>query len=222
MADKSSTDAILFPAPLPKGTTPGAHNLGWGRISFPFVFERAKDKVSKQDTKYEVCLLCPPGTDFAPLRAILLDAMERRFGKDQKKWPTGPNARRPEDVIRPCEERPKHFGDFPGWHFISARTDYAPLVRDQTKEPVYEQDGKRRFPRVTAEQADLVYAGRWARLAVNAYAFTTIKQGVSLGLEGVWLGKNDTRLAGGGSRADSVADNLDDLAQEMEEETALD
>jgi hypothetical protein len=207
MAENKSTDAIL---------------VGPGRLSFPSIFERAKDQQTKQETKYEVTLLLPPDTDLAPLKAMLQEAWVNRFGKDPKKWPTGPTVRKPENVIRSCAERPKHFGEFEGWSFISARTDYEPLVRDQTKEKIYEQDGKQRFPRVTADQADLVYAGRWARIVVNAYAYVNKTTGVSLGLEGVFLGRNDTRLAGGGSRADAVADDYDGLAQEMEEETALD
>lgn len=208
MSENKSTDAIL---------------VGPGRLSFPSIFERAKDQVTKAETKYEVTLLLPPDTDLGPLKAMLKQAWINKFGADPKKWPVGPTVRKPENVIRSAAERPKHFGDFEGWHFISARTDYEPVVRDQTKDKVYEQDGKQRFPRVGAEQADLVYAGRWARIIVNAYAYQNKTTGVSLGLEGLLLGRNDTRLAGGGSRADSVVDNnYDSLAVERDDESDMD
>jgi hypothetical protein len=202
MAEKYTTDPIL---------------IGEGRLSFVYAFERAKDENGKE-SKYETTLLLPPGFNTAPLLAMLWDAWHLRWTKDQKKWPVGATVRTPDKVIRDCRERAKYTGYEEGWHFVSARTDYEPLVRDRTRAKVMEQDGKMRFPRLGKNDSDEVYAGRWAHISANAYTFQNKTTGVTLGLEGILLGRHDTRFAGGGSRADK---SFDDVAEEITE-SALD
>lgn len=203
MAQKYTTDPIL---------------VGEGKLSFVYAFERAKDQRTGKETKYETALLLPPGYDTKPLLDMMWEAWFLRFGKDQAKWPKGNRlnpVRMPEDVIRPCEERSKYAGYLPGWKFFGARSDYSPKVRDRTRAKVFEADGVARFPLVTPEETALVYPGRWAHLSVNAFTYQNESTGVSLGLEGILLGRNDTRLAGGGSRADTT---FDQVAEEMVED----
>lgn len=155
MAEKYTTDPIL---------------IGEGRLSFVYAFERAKDENGKE-TKFETTLLLPPGYNAQPIKDMLWEAWHLRWGKDRSKWPVGKTIRTPDDVIRDCRERAKYAGYEEGWHFISARSDYAPLVRDRTRAKVMDTDGKMKFPRVLEAEKDEVYAGRWAHISANAYSF---------------------------------------------------
>lgn len=197
MAEKYTTEPIL---------------IGEGRLSFVFAFTKAKDENGKE-TKYETTLLLPPGYNVQPIKDMLWQAWHLRWGKDQSKWPVGKTVRTPDDVIRDCRERSKYAGYEAGWHFISARSDYMPLVRDRTRAKVMDE-GALKFPRLTEADADQVYPGRWAHISANAYTFVNKTTGVTLGLEGILLGRHGDRLAGGGSRADK---NFDDVAEEMGE-----
>jgi hypothetical protein len=164
-----------------------------------------------------VTLLLPPDYDTKPILDMLWQAWHLRWGKDEKKWPVGSRVnplRMPEDVIRDAGEKTKFAGYLPGWKFISARSDYMPVVRDRTQ-PRQMEDGQLRFPILPVERKDECYAGRWAYISANAYSYANKTTGVSLGLDGILLGRNDARLSGGGSRSNK---SFDDIAEELVED----
>ena len=146
--------------------------IGPGRLSFPHVFE---PNAREFGGKYQVTLLLPPEYDFGPLKQAMKEAAIEKFGPDQSKWPRG--MRGPKDIIRPCEEKSHLTGYAPGWHFITAASVDRPGVVDSLLQEVTD-------PRE-------VYAGRWAMISVNVYAFSNVKHGVTLGLQNIQLRQHD-------------------------------
>lgn len=177
--------------------------VGPGRLSFPALLEPKEN--DQGALKYGVTLLLPPGYDTAPLLAELKRAWNDKFGTDPKKWPKGPTVRTPDKVIRDASEKPHLAGYEEGWKFISARSDSAPGVVDAMVRPVTD---KRE-----------IYPGRWARISVNAYCYTRPTTGVTFGLNNVQLLRDDTPFGGAAPKA---SQDFDEVAEDMEQESALD
>jgi hypothetical protein len=204
MADKYSTQPI---------------RIGEGRLAFVSVFDKAKNRETGLETRYETTLLLPPGYNTQPILDMLWEAWEMRWTKDKKKWPVGTRLnplRMPEDVIRSCEEKAKFAGYLPGWHFITAGSQqYKPTVLDRTQP--YDTRLKS-FPVLTDDRKAECYAGRWAFISANAYTYINQSTGVTLGLSALLLGKNDEPLAGGGGAGTRA---FDDIAEEVIEDNPL-
>lgn len=169
--------------------------VGPGRLSFPYIFEMQN---SEGGPKFGTTILLPPDYDTKPIIAALTAAAEAAWGKDKAKWPK--QARKPEDVIRDCEEKSQFEGYAPGWKFISlsAGPKSPPGVVDALREEV--TDPKE------------VYPGRWARLSANAYAYKNKTVGVTLGLNNVQLLRNDNSFGRASAKSD-----FDDYVEDSDE-----
>ncbi|WKV16946.1 hypothetical protein [Microcystis phage MJing1] len=177
--------------------------VGPGRLSFPALLEPEENDQGK--LKYGTTILLPPDYDTKPLLDELWRAWKEKFGQDPKKWPKGSTVRTPDKVIRDASEKPHLAGYEEGWSFISARADNKPGVVDAMVRPVTE---KRE-----------VYPGRWAYITVNAYCYTKPTTGVTFGLNNVQLLRDDTPFGGAAPKAET---EFDTVAEEMEQESALD
>lgn len=183
-----------------------------GRLSYPDLLAPGQDKQGKP-TKPGTTLLIPPGYDLRMLEEWLQEAWVTKYGPDEKKWPKGPSVRRPEDCIRDATEKSNQTGYEEGWRFLAARVakiEQLPELVDGTQS---------HRPPVTDERD--VYAGRWATISVNAFAYNNVTQGVSIGLNNVSLGKHDSVFGGAPSRA---ATDYDGIAAEggTGDESAMD
>lgn len=167
--------------------------VGAGRLSFVNLFTPKKNDQGKD--VYSTALLLPPDYDLGPLKAALHAAAVEKWGENRAKWPQ--LKRPPEKVIRPAEESQWYVG-FPGWHFINATTQTSPGVVNASREDVHDP-----------AQA---YAGRWARLSLNAFAYDKNGRGVTLGLNNVQLTKHDEPLSGRTRAADDFDEYVDDSA----------
>jgi hypothetical protein len=147
-------------------------HIGPGRLSFPKLFT---PNSAEYGGKYATALLLPPTYDFTSLKAALKAAAIEKWGPDPDKWPRG--MRGPKDVIKPCEEKSHLAGYLPGWHFITAASKDIPGVVDGQLDEV--------------EDERKAYAGRWAILSVNTYAYDNVSKGVALGLQNVQLRQDD-------------------------------
>ena len=165
--------------------------IGKGRLSFPHVFEPQE---TEYGLRYSVTLLLPPDTDLQPIRDALLAAAEEEWGPDPKKWPA--RMRGPDDVIRPCSEK-SLAGYEPGWHFVAAASKQQPGVVDGLRQ--------------TVTDPVAVYAGRWANISCNAFAYSNKSTGVSLGLNNVQLLQHDDAFGRTSARQD-----FDDVVDELE------
>lgn len=169
--------------------------IGPGRLSYPHFF---KPQINDQgQERFSTALLIPPDVDRKPIIAALTEAAIETFGKDKAKWPKV--MRKPEDVIRPCSDKEQYGPEFEGWYFINAASGEAPGVIDAVKEKITEPKE--------------AYAGRWARISVNAYGYTKPTKGVTFGLNNVQLLRHDQNITGR-TRAE---DDFDTMAEEMEE-----
>lgn len=162
--------------------------VGPGRLSFPHVM---KPQETENGLRYNTAILLPPTYDTKPILKALEAAWFEKFGADKTKWPRGETVRTPNKVLKKAQEcyraadGSRLYGtEFDDWTVLSAATnaDNPPEVVDATLAEVTD-------PRK-------VYAGRWARLSVNAYGFANKTRGVTLGLNNVQILKDDTPLAG--------------------------
>lgn len=148
------------------------------RLSFPALFEMkatSKDKDAKK--AYYCSLLLPPDTDLAPFRKAMAAAWIAKFGKDLK-----PKADK--NPLKDCATKGHLAGYTAGWHFITAKTQYQPVVVDQRRQPIIDQR--------------VIYAGCWVRAHVNAFAYDhqVGGKGISFGLNAVQFVKDGERLDG--------------------------
>lgn len=168
--------------------------IGPGRLSFPKIFV---PNDAAFGGKYACTLLLPPTYDFSSLKAALKQAAINKFGPDMAKWPRG--LRGPNDVIRKCEEKSHLAGYEPGWFFVSASSADMPGVVDAALNKV--SDPKE------------AYAGRWASMSVNVFAFSNVKHGVSLGLQNVQLRKHDDSFSGRLRAEDEFEEQVEDMEE---------
>lgn len=169
--------------------------IGPGRLSFPRVF---KPNDEQYGGKYSTTLLLPPDFDFAPLKAAMVKVASEKWGPDKAKWPK--NLRGPAQVIRDCAEKAHLTGYEPGWHFITASSGDQPGVVNGALEDV------------TDERE--VYAGRWALLSINVYAYDNVTKGVGLGLQNIQVRKHDDAFSGRARAKDEFEEYYDDMAGE--------
>jgi len=91
-------------------------------------------------------------------------------------------------------EKQQYTGYTPGLPFFRCTTQYKPQIVDPGMNPIVDEAR--------------VYAGVWAILNVNLFSFgknpPRPKKGVSIGLQGVMLIADDTKLAGGARCGDAV------------------
>jgi hypothetical protein len=99
--------------------------------------------------------------------------------------------------------------------FASLSSKFKPGVVDRNKDPVSPDEGN----------ADLVYAGAYARATVGVYAYSNKGKGVAIGLNNLQLIKYDPevtgRLDGRGNAGDDFDDEIDSSWLEGEEDSLL-
>ena len=170
--------------------------IGPGRMSFPALFEPAKNQDGTPGDKYQVTLLLPPDFDTGPMVEALNAAAAEKWGNDKSKWPK--TLRGPKLVIRDASEKEHLAGYEPGWKFVALKTKNQPGIVDAMKNEITD-------PRE-------VYAGRWARVSARAYAYDNVLKGVGFALQNVQLLQHDNPFGGGAGRA---KDDFDELASEL-------
>jgi hypothetical protein len=152
--------------------------IGPGRLAFPNLFE-PKASNDGGDEKYETTLLLPADYDVAFILKALTDVCVVAWGPDRARWPS--TARKPEQVVRSCNEKQHLAGYERDWHFITCRSGEPPSIVGWDKSPV------------TSERE--VYGGRWANITARPYCYNNRTIGVSLGLNNVQLLQNDNKFA---------------------------
>lgn len=143
------------------------------RVSYPNVFTAKKNELNGKEEYSMVCLF-EKGADLSALKNAVKEAMEEKWGSDQKKWPT--NIRSPfrdqgEKVKLDPETGNKMLpsGLVEGAIFITVKSKDRPQLVDQNKQEIFE--------------ASEFYAGCYARASVNVYAYDAKgNKGVAFGL----------------------------------------
>lgn len=152
------------------------------RISFPNLFTARSADPKNPDSKkrFGVSLLIPPQCDISLLKKAAGECATAKWGDKaaelKKKTP----------FLDAGEY--KYEGYIKGWTLIRATCMSKPTVVQQ------EQMG---LVKVTEDDSDIVYPGRWCTASVNAFAYDTNgNKGVSFGLNNIMLLNHDDSLGG--------------------------
>ncbi len=157
-----------------------------GRVSFPYVFEKND---YNDPPKYELTLLFPPGTDLTELKNAARAAVKAKWGDKVPKGLRSP--------FRDAAEKDGLDGYSPGWTFIAFRTTRRPGVVDANVQPIID--------------AEEFYAGCWARVTCNPYAYQRKGNcGVAFGLNNIQKMKEDESFQGGSRAEDDFAGGAND------------
>lgn len=153
-----------------------------GKLSFPaLLVPRAMAGAQEgADKKYSTTLLIPPKADISALKQAAAAAAREKWGDNiPKKMKT------PFLVVGEMEgDKGKTYTEeYDDWVAIRVTSKQKPQIVDARLQDV-------------ADENDL-YAGRWAKLSVKAFAYDTQgNKGVSFGLQNVQVLDHDTPLAG--------------------------
>lgn len=160
------------------------------RVSWPNVFTPKLNNLSNKE-EYSVTALFAKNADLTALKVAAQKAMEKKWGKEQSKWPK--NIRSP---FRLQEERMKD-GVLPPGHeegavFINLKSKDRPQIVDAQVQDIIDTSA--------------FYAGCYARATVNAYAYggpgTGISAGVAFGLGNIQKLADGEPLGGGRTKAE--------------------
>lgn len=173
------------------------------RLSYVHVFEPYSSD-PEEEKKYSAMLLIPK-TDTATIDAInAAFAAAAEIGKAKHfggKVPKNLNTTlRDGDEEYDIEERP----EFAGMMFMNTSSKRKPGVVDKAAQPIMDDTE--------------VYSGCWARVALNAFAFSGKKTGVSMGLNHVMKWKDDEPLGG---VPESAEDAFADIVSVEDEAASL-
>lgn len=160
-----------------------------GRISFPYLFEKAKSLDSEKEGKYEVTLYIPKSEDISALRANLEKVCREAFGA---KFQSLEKLKHP--PIKDGDEKDASDPAYGHW-IIRAKSSKRPVVVDAS--------------RANIESKEAVYGGCYGRINVTpgSYAIPT-SWGVTLYLNAVQKVKDGERFGGGGVSAEDVFEAL--------------
>jgi hypothetical protein len=170
------------------------------RLSFPALFEpKPVSKSKPNDLKYQAAILIPKSVSLKPFVDCVKAAMKEMWG-EQVKLPARSNP------IKSCDDK-ELSGYEDGWHYINAKSGYAPGVVDQRLQDIIDPDA--------------IYPGCWCRFHLQAFAWDHPEggRGVSFSLQSVQKVRDDDRLDGRVS-ASAVFDPVeieDDAEPETEE-----
>lgn len=167
------------------------------RASYPVLFQPRENKLNKQ-MEYSVVALFPKDAVLNELKVAATEAIEKKWGKDQTKWPT--NLRSP---FRDQGEKAKvdpatgkkvlPEGHEEGAKFLTLKSKKRPGIRDASN-------------KIEIADETEVYAGCWVRALVNAYAYSHAgNNGVSFELIGVQKVKDGESLSGRARPEDAFA-----------------
>jgi hypothetical protein len=171
-----------------------------GRILWNALFTARKAKGSDEG-KFEFNLLIPKGADVKVLRESAIEAGKEKFAKAfreaEGKWPKTlatpfKQTESNDKLVAALEAAELKVEDYP-FYFAA---------RSKDKPGVVGPNGK-----AEGIEPEHVYAGRWARATVQAYAYDKNgNKGVSLGLINVQLLDNDDELVVGGGRVNAESE----------------
>lgn len=163
-----------------------------GRLAFTHLWKpnpnnKNDDGTPKDTPQYETTLLLPPGAQeqinaiiWPEVYAMMKAGWPQQFGSDG--MPFGLHT-----PWRDQGEKQQFAGYTKGLPFMRFTTQYKPQIVDPAGNPIVTEDR--------------VYAGAWAIISFNFFEFGKSpprpKKGISLGLQGVMLVADDTKLAGG-------------------------
>lgn len=163
-----------------------------GRLAFTHLWKpnpnnKNDDGTPKDTPQYETTLLLPPGAMeqinaiiWPEVYAMMKAGWPQQFGSDG--MPFGLHI-----PWRDQGEKQQFSGYTKGLPFMRFTSQYKPQVVDPAGNPIVTEDR--------------VYAGAWAIISFNFFEFGKSpprpKKGISLGLQGVMLVADDTKLAGG-------------------------
>lgn len=153
------------------------------RVAWPKVFKPEADEKGKM--WYSVQALFPPGEKCEELKAAAHEALIKKFGSDQSKWPT--------NLISPFKKQTKtrvnregkvveNVGHTEGAILMSFKTAQKPGVVDSAVQPILND----------AE----FYAGCWAIASLQVSAYDNKSKGVTFYLQNIMKKRDDTPLAG--------------------------
>lgn len=144
------------------------------RVSFPTVFKPRLNKLNNQE-EYGLVALFEKGEDLSGLKAAVIEACEKKWGPDKKKWPK--NLRNP---LRDQADKAKDIdgkqvlppGHEEGAFFLNLKSKQRPQVVDQNVQDIIDQSD--------------FYPGCYARASVQAYAYDHAgNRGVAFGLNNI-------------------------------------
>ena len=163
-----------------------------GRLAFTHLWKpnpnnKNDDGTPKDAPQYETTLLLPPGAQeqinaiiWPEVYAMMKAGWPQQFGSDG--MPFGLHT-----PWRDQGEKQQFAGYTKGLPFMRFTTQYKPQIVDPAGNPIVTEDR--------------VYAGAWAIISFNFFEFGKSpprpKKGISLGLQGVMLVADDTKLSGG-------------------------
>lgn len=174
-----------------------------GRLVYPGLFRASlpKGETDEKKAAFQCTLLFPKGSDFALLQGLVDAAATEKFGAA----PQGGYKFKIKKPFLKTEDQPR-LADF--------AADYPVMIRSANK-----RKPATVFLNMKAVEAEEeVYAGRWAVMALNAYAWShpTGGKGVSFGLNHVQILRDDEALpfsADGGGNV-RVEDTFEGVADE--------
>lgn len=158
---------------------------------------RASDEEGK-DAKYS-CVLLIPKSDKATIKAIEA-AIEVAKERDKAKWGGKIPSNLKTTFRDGDEEDPEERPELVGHMFMNVSAKNKPGIVDKAVNPITD--------------ADEVYSGMFARVAIRAYGYNTSgNKGVTFGLDHVQK-VADGDFLGGRTRAEDVFDAIDDGDEE--------
>lgn len=165
------------------------------RMVYPSLFTPTQVK-GQGKAKFRLNLLLPAKSDIDLLREAIIEVAKDNLGKkfDTAKW------RNP--LLKVADE--PRFADLADEfkYLIRPNSDNKPQVIKANKSIVD-----------SADEADEVYGGRWARASISVYWYSADASpvpGVGLGLSNVQLLDHDEPLGGGRVKADSEFEEVDE------------
>lgn len=160
-----------------------------GRVSFPYVFEKAKSLEAGKEGKYEITLYIPKSEDISKLRANLEKVAREAFGA---KFQSLEKLKHP--PIKDGDDKDPSDPAYGHW-IVRAKSAKRPVVVDGARSPI--------------ESKDALYGGCFGRINITpaSYAIPT-GWGVTLYLNAVQKVKDGERFGGGGVSAEEVFEAL--------------
>jgi hypothetical protein len=160
-----------------------------GRVSFPYVFEKAKAMEAGKEGKYEITLYIPKSEDISKLRANLEKVAKEAFGA---KFVSLEKLKHP--PIKDGDEKDPSDPAYGHW-IIRAKSAKRPVVVDASRSPI--------------ESKEAIYGGCYGRINItpSSYAQQT-GWGVTLYLNAVQKVKDGEKFGGGGVSAEDVFEAL--------------
>lgn len=187
MLDLMTINKELF---VTKKAKSGNNVVVFARMTWPKLFTASVNKADRDKPnavkKFYLNLLLPPQTDLGFLKEECAKCAVTRWGADKLK------EMRVKSPFLKAEDY-KYEGHLPGWTFLRLSAISKPQVVELMNGVV---------TRITEDDLERVYGGRWAQVTLNPFAYPKAgapslgNTGISLGLNNVMLLNHDEALGG--------------------------